>query len=370
MRFSLRCGIGLVVLGLAAGLAGCSQAKKEEVPAPGQAAPAAAAVDPADGGQLQASGCTAELTDVFFLSPATLPPGADPIPTDAAGRVGFITGGDFTLLRTADGGAGWQRVLEPPSNAPALKRIHFLNRDEGWVAGRDIVLRTLDGGLSWTPQPNLPENFYYFGPSAASASSYYQMQPPTCGATLWQARRGGGAWQALPARLPHNDYGAVFFFDDRHGWVSGNYGRVARTADGGQTWQTQTLKDGGRLAQIQFVSPQVGWLRPDQDHQGRIWATRDGGRTWQAQEVGVPSTWDLGGLQFLDEKTGFLLARGGSKESQIKRTLDGGRTWALFAAHPVFIAALCFVSAEEGWVVGHGGYVFHHGPPAGGGVGP
>lgn len=338
---------------------GCSKPKKAEIK-PRASLPET--VKHEARGEPQQSGCDDELTDIFFISRATLPNRTVPPSTNTDGRIGFITGKANTLLKTIDGGATWRRVLERKADGPRFERILFMSTNEGWAVSPGQLLHTADGGAIWIPTTELPEKFYYFGPSAATATAYYQMQPPTCGALVWQTLNGGIDWKALPSHLPRNDYGAIFFFDARHAWVAGNYGHTARTEDGGQTWQTQILTDGGRLSQIQFVSPQVGWMRADLGHNGNILTTRDGGASWQKQSVNIRSYWNIIDMQFLDERIGFLLVHVESKKNQVMRTMDGGATWAIIGTHQTDIAAISFISATEGWAVGSRGCVFHYRP--------
>jgi len=347
----------LAVLGLVGTMAaGCSKAKKT-VPKPTESV--APAVIHEARGEAQRSGCDDELTDVFFISRATLPAGAVPPATNDEGRIGFITGKANTLLKTTDGGITWRRILERKADGPHFERILFMGTNEGWAVSRDLLLHTDDCGETWAPATELPEKFYYFGPATATASAYYQMQPPTCGASIWRTQNGGVSWTALPSHLPRNDYGTIFFFDQQHGWVAGNYGQAARTGNGGQTWQKQTLPDGGRLSQVQFVSPQTGWMRADQGHKGNLWSSRDGGLSWQAQPLGIVSYWNVEDMQFLDAQVGFVLVHVEAKKNQVLRTLDGGASWNVLGTHPVNMAAFSFISAREGWIAGDGGCVFH-----------
>jgi photosystem II stability/assembly factor-like uncharacterized protein len=349
---------GLLALCLLSGCGGgCSQSKKIE---PKPKVTAKPPVVHQAGGAAQDSGCQDELADIFIMSRVTLPPGAQAPATNVAGRLGFIVGKANTILKTSDGGQTWRRILPHQPLGPHFEQVLFMSTNEGWALSRDALLHTQDAGETWTPAKELPEKFYYFGPAAATAKAYYQMQPPTCGATVWQTGDGGNTWAALPTHLPRNDYAAVFFFNESCGWVAGNYGIGALTADGGKTWQKMSLTDNANFDQIQFISPQTGWMRAVRGHEGNLWATPDGGQTWQKQPLGIKTYWNVLDLQFLDAKTGFLLVHVQSKESQVLHTTDGGATWKLIGTHPVDLAAFSFISATEGWVVGAGGCVFHY----------
>lgn len=348
----------LIVLGLIGGFgAGCSKPKKIE------AKPKAASAAPVNrpvGGQIRAGDCADDLADIFFISRATLPAGAPAPATNDDGRIGFIAGKANTLLKTADRGATWRRVLPRQPLGPDFERVLFTSTNAGWALSRDVLLHTEDGGETWKTAKELPEKFYYFGPGAATASAYYQMQPPTCGATVWQTRDGGASWTALPAHLPRNDYEAVFFFNEQCGWVAGNYGIYGLTADGGRTWQQPKLEGRAHFSQIQFVSPQTGWMRAVMGHEGNLWATRDGGQTWQTQPAGIKTYWNPLDMQFLDARTGFLLVHVQSKESQLLRTADGGASWQIAASYPADLSAFTFVSDKQGWLAGAGGCVMHY----------
>jgi len=349
--------IWLVVLGLVVGLTtGCSGAKKSTAKSKETIAEP---IRHEAGGQAQVSGCDNELADVFFISRATLPDGAPASATNDEGRIGFIVGQANTILKTTDGGATWRRILPRQPLGPHFERVLFLSTNAGWAMSQGALLHTGDGGTTWMPAPELPEKFYYFGPAAVTASNYYQMQPPTCSASIWKTR-DGSAWQKLPTGLPKNDYEAVFFFNETCGWVAGNYGQCARTVDGGLTWQKQVLEGAAHFSQVQFISPQTGWMRPVMGHEGNIWATRDGGQSWQKQSTGIKTYWNLLDMQFLDAQTGFLLVHVQSKQSQVMRTTDGGASWKLIGTHAADMTALSFISAREGWVVGAGGCVFHY----------
>ncbi|TDA70310.1 MAG: hypothetical protein D9V47_01860 [Clostridia bacterium] len=58
------------------------------------------------------------------------------------------------LFRTADGGASWQALTPQPSLA-GLRQLEFVSPEKGWAllaAGTGTrVLRTGDGGMTWTP---------------------------------------------------------------------------------------------------------------------------------------------------------------------------------------------------------------------------
>ena len=125
----------------------------------------------------------------------------------------------------------------------------------GWAAsGNPALLRTVDGGATWTPACL---------PSAAVT--------------------GPGAFR-----------GIEFSTDGEHGWAVGGTPTDAvalRTVDGGQHWLTGTLPAGiaGTLNDVGFADVRHGWAvghltgtGPANAAGGLVLATGDGGATWTA----------------------------------------------------------------------------------------
>ena len=85
--------------------------------------------------------------------------------------------------------------------------------------------------------------------------------------------------------------------------------------DGGENWRADPYPGG----ELQMLNPRVGWaLSRD------IYQTNDGGRTWEEIKT---VNWD-GQFDFVDESSGFAVARSGDQVALV-RTLDAGRSWEM-----------------------------------------
>ena len=254
--------------------------------------------------------------------------------------------GPDILLRTSDGGQNWR---QHESNDDALLRPkHFVSPTMGWR------LTPLRG-----------DNF----PGLRDDLEFFQT---TDGGLTWQLRRGKVAeviltGERVPIRLIEqeiriHDY-AIYFLDNQFGWIlgitsswiwkwneigfpagaplAGNF--LCSTRDGGDSWKCQihiylshqvgesTMDMDFRApADIDFVSPQVGWIASLNEW---MYHTTDGGITWDLvgnpiQEIRLvnhPKRY-VTHIDFLDESHGWAVARndGGSG---VWFTLDAGRTW-------------------------------------------
>lgn len=172
------------------------------------------------------------------------------------------------------------------------------------------------------------------------------------GQHLYWTRDSGQSWvEITPANLGSSVIQAAWFVDTQHGWLaltgldaSGSIAyRLARTSDGGATWQVTPLSlfapgDPDALAEaiyLHFVDAQTGWLvvkraTSSNFSLGALFRTTDGGQTWTglALPIGEP-------VYFVTSDLGWVA--GGPAGDQLYRTRDGGQSWQ---AQPVGQARL------------------------------
>lgn len=150
-------------------------------------------------------------------------------------------------------------------------------------------------------------------------------------------------------------------------WVSGHRAAVLRTTDGGTTWLPRTVVTGADTA-LQFrdvhaISADEAWVMsagngPD----SRIYHTRDGGAHWTLQFQNADSAAFYDCMTFFDARTGVAFSDASHGRSNVLRTTDGGKTWALLPPNAVpaplegegaFAASggcLTSVDRQHGWV--------------------
>jgi photosystem II stability/assembly factor-like uncharacterized protein len=171
----------------------------------------------------------------------------------AAGRVG----GPAYVMRSLDAGASWRTIDMSPWLA-AITDIKFFDEMNGIVVGSDdasiershaVVVSTRDGGQTW-------QRVY-------TSTRPYEL-----------------SWKAS---FPSRDVGYV---------TVQNYNPdkkvtqrvVAKTLDGGKTWQELALADDFAVREfgVAFADEKTGWVGTTTTG----FATRDGGLTWQRVEMG------------------------------------------------------------------------------------
>lgn len=111
-------------------------------------------------------------------------------------------------------------------------------------------------------------------------------------------------------------------------WLSGTKGTVARSVDGGQTWEWLKVKGYEQVdfRDIQAFSAQkavvMGIGSP-----AYLLATNDGGKTWVLNYENKAKDIFLDGMDFWDEKIGIAFGDPILNKMQLLRTKDGGQSW-------------------------------------------
>lgn len=181
--------------------------------------------------------------------------------------------------------------------------ISWVNDEVGYIAGPQIILKTVDGGLSWVEQ-----------------------EPPTKTTML-----------------------GIDFFDENIGLIVGENGEIYRTSDGGRNWNLIRLASTVRLQKVAFLNQNRVYAIGDN---GDVFRSTNSGLTWARQNIGLNV--NLTGLFFLNQDIGYIAAANG----QIARTLNGGNTWTLLSSGQTDVLNdIYFVDGLVGYAVGNRGLV-------------
>jgi len=201
-----------------------------------------------------------------------------------ATRALFITAGQpARILRTEDGGATFRLIWEDESGAAFFDSLAFWDDQRGLafsdpVDGAFLVLRTLDGGASWTALDTLPDPLDGEAGFAASNSSI-ALGPEGCayigtgGGVVARVLRScdfGDSWTALDTPMAAGSGGAGIFAvtisaDGVLAVSGGDYqqpearaGNFALSRDAGESWMTVASPPGGYRSDL--VEQSGRWL--------------------------------------------------------------------------------------------------------------
>ncbi len=274
-------------------------------------------------------------------------------------KAALIAGYDGKLLRTDDAGMSWKRVETGTRNA--LYSVDFAaDKKTGYMVGQAAeILKTTDGGQTWTAQ----------------GGHVYLSD---------ECRQAGGDPDATTEanKCPLAPLFAVSVIDANSAVAIGDRSTLARTTDGGKTWNTSTLKsplaagtdensmiafEDPVLYDVLFLDAKTGFVVGEF---GKIFKTTDGGATWAEKEASLvggdyfdiqelPTFFDI---DFRNPNDGIAAGLDG----RIARTSDGGETWAWVAnnveAYDAPFYAADLLPNGSVWVVGASGQVVSAAP--------
>jgi photosystem II stability/assembly factor-like uncharacterized protein len=238
-------------------------------------------------------------------------------PVDSA--VAWVSGHRAAVLRTTDGGATWtaRPVVTGADTVLQFRDIHAVSRDEAWVMsagnGTDSrIYHTADGGATWTRQFMATDSLAF--------------------------------------------YDCLTFFDARIGVAFGDAadGRthVLRTTDGGEHWALlpatavpAPLNGEGAFAAsggcVTSVDARHGWIALGAPG-ARLWRSDDAGATWTSYASPIVSSASAGNaaVNFRSATRGIIVGgdmnnyRADTSAAAVALSDDGGRTWTLAARPP------------------------------------
>jgi photosystem II stability/assembly factor-like uncharacterized protein len=222
------------------------------------------------------SGTTLPIRDIYFIDNNK---GFAVGGLHSCGGTGCIPPGGF-ILRTLDGGQTWTKIYTPATMIE-ISSIYFTSATTGFCVGDNMIFKTIDGGVTW--------------------------------AATTLANVGGVMLK-------------VSFADSQNGYIACAFDKIVKTTDGGATWTvTSPNKNVGyySLSSSQGVTYVSG--------QGRILKTLNAGINWTELSN---SPVDIYSIHFTDQNTGYAFGRGnysggdfGYTYGAMYCTNDGGYSW-------------------------------------------
>ncbi len=220
-------------------------------------------------------------------------------------HVGKAMSHDYVFIfSTQDGGKTWQRIVDPWLDNLDMSctktGLTFADAKNGLATGdcngvvtNSVYLyRTSDGGNTW-------QKVYLR--AAAGLPDMFTNESNVCG-TYNPGFSGQFAWVTVQCNAYDPGVEKTFLYtSDDYGQIWGSHAIPASAVDF-----------------VQFLNPGKGWFAGN----GRVYQSGDSGVTWSP----VSGLGGEGQLNFIDQKTGWMVARTGDS-IRLVVTTDGGATW-------------------------------------------
>jgi photosystem II stability/assembly factor-like uncharacterized protein len=298
--------------------------------------------------------------------------------------------GRFALMHTTDAGNHWVSQLRGDVGSAGMY-VNFFDSTEGVVAvlgPQPAIYRTVDGGRRWSVKPILSGLAYMTSVSSVSFSDalhgwlLLSSTAPAGGAVLLRTTDGGASWTNLGSPTAGNDVAyRVHFTNPQVGWLeslsAGPY--AYETVDAGASWRHVPLPAprGGWPASGQFLvgaQPTVGigviatvaTFAPPSGRSG-IGASVISFPPLKVRtfDGGVPVSYVY--ATFVDTTSNSSWSASDNRSSSSSTTvvqapnqvrlgsLDGGSNWSLITP-PGAPGAIGYSDAQDWWWIGSGAW--------------
>lgn len=259
------------------------------------------------------------------------------------------------IVYTTNGGLQWVRAaVQGFDSLGKIFAVAFADTARGWAGGvnaffggsNGVLSRSSDGGKTWQQQLSIPD-FTFNGLEAIDTLTAFAVGGSDFvgGGLVLRTVDGGLSWQDVaPISAGFRD---VFFLDAATGWVAG--ASIYKTTDGGSSWTKQFGDTSTEFTAVSFADAQNGWAV---GFNNLVLHTTDGGQTWAAQNIGAPPLTAINGVTAVNSTTAWIAGWYGF----VARTTDAGLTWRaekIAGAETVDFEDALFLDAERGWVGGN-----------------
>ena len=234
-----------------------------------------------------------------------------------------------------------------------LRGVSAVSNSVAWASGSgSTVLRTADGGVSWQKLMVTTDVVDFRDIDAIDTQTAYVLSIGNGSASrIYKTSDAGATWTL---QFRNEDarafYDAMSFWDAEHGIVMGDsidrQFCIMTTDNGGRTWVRipptnlpAALENEGAFAasgsNIALFGKTRAWIVTGAAAKARVLRTTDRGRTWKISETPIISGPSAGifSIAFRDARHGIIVGGDYTKENDavdnLAVTSDGGATWTL-----------------------------------------
>lgn len=238
--------------------------------------------------------------------------------------------------------AQWTQITSP--YAGNMWAIKFFDQNNGYIGGNTAILKTTDGGDTWTSSSISVFSINSFS-FPSSTVGYYGANNNIVAKTTDQ----GANWVNQDPNASPFAILSVSFPSTSVGYGVGNAGTIRKTTNGGTTWTTQSSGLSSNIQEVHFTDVNTGVCVGES---GKIKRTTNGGSTWSNVTSGTTS--NLYDIFFVDANNAYIAGGNGT----ILKTTNGGSSWtSLTSGTTQWLYSICFKNTMEGYAAGANGTI-------------
>lgn len=251
----------------------------------------------------------------------------------------WISGMNGLIAKSVDGAPAEQVSTSCTTND--LLDVSFATGAVGWAVGElGTVIRTFDGGYSWSAI----ENFPYYEPIAVLAVTPWRVIVCCRGSLELITTNGGDSWREIDiseANVTELDHSGESIYA-----VAGN--SVSVSNDNGAHWVSSIVREDGVILSLAVVNDRTAFVALQRDS---VFVTFDSGQHWTASLTIPPRT---RALSFIDGNISRAAVET-QNGSSIYATEDGWLHRQQIHSLGYYVNDLKYFSVDNGYVLGDGG---------------
>jgi photosystem II stability/assembly factor-like uncharacterized protein len=214
----------------------------------------------------------------------------------------YCVGWFETILKSTNGGINWVALRNGPiALGHNYEGTFFIDQNTGWVCGSaSTILKTTNGGF------NFDSSFIFWG----YLKDLYFKDANTgllCAdfAGMFKTTNGGLDWEQKT--IPHTgggigDFRKLSVIDNQYVFVVEDIGRVFKSTDFGDTWDSVGHVAGADQPYIcRFSSLNTGWVGGTF---GELFKSTDAGASWRRENTGNDQRY-FGAMWFYNDSIGW-----------------------------------------------------------------
>lgn len=283
----------------------------------------------------QISGTNQLLTSIQFLDADT----------------GYCSAQSGLLLKTTNGGTNWNTVCPNIGG----ERFFFINADTGFAYFGQDIMKTSNGGLSWTSKiHSTSSSFESLSFPTASIGFTTRNNDTYDSVYVYSSTDYGDSWNLI-SKLPGTDVFSSYFVDVNTGFICNIIGDIYRTSNGGLNWTlVHSITSSFYIEDFYFVDANNGYAVTDQD----FLVTIDGGLTWQ--ESNPPYSPIYYSIDCPSPGNCHIVGGDGFSTGTLMNTINSGASWTQTGTTNITYTAVDFINDTTGWACGGNGSIIKY----------
>jgi len=266
----------------------------------------------------------------------------------------WAVGTGNVILKTTDTGETWNRIQAPLQRPDVeLFSISLIGSDNIWISGSyGTVYNSIDGGNTWTTVVSeVFDNKFFQGIHAINSNVVYATggyEGSNTRGFIARTTDGGQTWDSI---TPTDNYNKNLWIgitssDPNNIVIYGGHSHYMYSNDEGQSWKNDSVPDtggtgGADINCLTMLDNNTWWGAFDYDYIG---LTSNAGDSWDKQTSVPPLGMWLLGIDYYDHNLCVIVGSStSSNNGKIIQTADAGKNWNLRYETDAWMQKVSFV---------------------------